>query len=88
MIDILIVIIGIFVVTAFSIVIFQLNKHQAPIGYWPLIAVAAAFVTLAELLLLMGNEEIHTFLVIITLILFFIVALLKFYDTLRLVEKP
>ena len=87
MIDVIIVAMGIFVIAAFSIVIFVHRKHQIALGYWPLIGAAGAFVILAEIFNLMQNEEMHTFLIVISLILLFIIALLKYWDTMRLVEK-
>jgi high-affinity Fe2+/Pb2+ permease len=87
MIDTIIVAAGIFVILAFSIVIYIQKKREIPMGYWPLVGATGAFVILAEIFNLLGNAEMHTFLVIVSLILFFILALLKYWDTLRMVEN-
>jgi len=84
MLDLLIVIMGIFVVTAFSVVITVLIKESIPIGTWALIAAVGAFITLAEISFLTGSEQWHVNFIILALACLFIIALNKYWEAIKL----
>ena len=86
MIDVIIVSMGMFYVMAFSVVIAVLQKNELALGYWPIIASAGALIFISEMANIMGFESLRLLFVITTIILFSLVALLKFWDTLELVQ--
>lgn len=84
--DTLVVVMGIFVVTAFSAVIVIQQKKGISVGYWPLIGAVGAFMTLAELFAIGGNEDMRRLFIIISLFIFGLVALMRFWETMSIAQ--
>ncbi|RME52084.1 hypothetical protein D6783_05915 [Candidatus Woesearchaeota archaeon] len=81
-----VVISGIFVVLSFVAVVVVLKKKQLATGFWPMFAAIAAFITLAEFFGFQGREHLHGYFIVVAFILFFFIALVKYWDTMRLLE--
>jgi len=82
--DALVVIIGVFIVSAFSLVIMLLRRKKLALGYWPLIAAVGAFITIGELFGILGVQSVHRVFILITMSVFGTVALLKFWETISI----
>lgn len=82
----LLVVCGIFVVGALTVVTAVLRRNQLGVGYWPLLTGVAAALTLGEILSTYGSSTWRTFGITVAMILLFFIALIKYWDTLRLIE--
>jgi len=78
---------GIFVTLAFFIVTFILWRCQINIGPWILISFATLFITISEILRIFNKPLLHQSLLVCSMILLFITALIKYWDTLELTEQ-
>ena len=79
--------IGVFVTMAFSVVTFILWKNQLGIGPWVLLALAALLLTASEFFrVFIRNASMHQVFLTSSLILLFITALIKYWDTVELTE--
>ena len=82
-----IITVGIFTFLAFFIVTVILWKKNLNVGPWIILSFSILFITLSEISeYLLKHSELHHFFLIIAMILFFIVAMIKYWDTLRLIE--
>ena len=84
---VIILIIGIFVATAFFMIGMILRQKHLGMGYWPLFAFAILFLTMGEFVRsILDNTFGFEFFFIISMILFGFAAFLKFWDIMRLIE--
>jgi len=80
-------IVGIFCLFAFLIITYYLKKNQLSIGPWVLLGFASICLTVSEYVLIVnGNLKLHSYLFTVAMIMVFIVALLKFWDIMELVQ--
>lgn len=78
---------GIFATLAFFIVTFVLWRSQLGIGPWILISSATLFITMSEIFrVIINNSLMHQLFLTVAIILLFIVALIKYWDTIELTE--
>jgi len=82
-----IMIVGIFVSTAFFIITFILRSKKLGIGYWPLFGFAIFFLTFGSFVAdYRGDSYAFQYFFIIAMILFGFAGLLKFWDIMRLIQ--
>ena len=80
-------IVGIFSFIAFAMVTFFLKKNQLEIGPWILLSFATVCFTLGEYMRgIAGNDLWHDYLLTVAMIMLFLVAILKFWDIMELVQ--
>ncbi|MEA2036432.1 MAG: hypothetical protein U9O94_02910 [Nanoarchaeota archaeon] len=79
--------IGVFVSLAFFIVTFILWKHQLSVGPWILISFVALCITVSEFFrVFVNSSQMHQLFLTSSMILLFIVAVVKYWDTLQLIQ--
>ncbi|PIZ53622.1 hypothetical protein COY26_01340 [Candidatus Woesearchaeota archaeon CG_4_10_14_0_2_um_filter_33_10] len=78
---------GIFATLAFFIVTSVLWKNRIGIGPWILVSSATLFITASEIFrVIIKNSLMHQLFLTVAIILLFIVALIKYWDTIELTE--
>ena len=87
MIETVVVICGILIVAAASVVTFVLRRRQLDVGYWPPVGAAAGFITAGELSAINGDTWLRSFFIIIGLIIISLISLIKYWSTMRLIEE-
>lgn len=81
------IIVGIFSVIAFVVVSVLLFKNQLQIGPWILLGFATLCLMVAEYMkAVAGQEKWHMYLVTVAMIMIFLVAVLKFWDIMELMQ--
>ena len=84
---VIVVILGIFVSTAFFIITFVLRSKSLGIGYWPLFGFSILFLTAGEFIrTVLEQPYAFQYFFVISMILFGFAALLKFWDIMRLIQ--
>lgn len=82
-----VMIVGIFVSTAFFIITFVLRSKKLGIGYWPLFGFSIFFLTFGEFVRSLYDDPFaFQYFFLISMILFGFAGLLKFWDIMRLIE--
>ncbi|NJL44112.1 MAG: hypothetical protein HC945_02225 [Nitrosarchaeum sp.] len=64
----------------------MLKRRQLALGFWPLITSAVAFITAAQIAKYKGADEFSSYCTVVALLLFFFIALIKYWDTMELTE--
>ncbi|MFH1917119.1 MAG: hypothetical protein ABIJ21_07705 [Nanoarchaeota archaeon] len=82
-----VLVLGIFVVTAFFSISLILQRKQLGVGYWPLLASAVLFLIFgAYAQRILENNLAFSYFLLVAMIIFAFVAFLKFWEIMRLIE--
>ena len=79
--------VGSFCTLAFFAITFILWKNDLEIGHWILLSFATLFITISEFFRVLKNSlMMHQLFLTASIIVSFVIALIKFWDTLELTE--